>query len=90
MVRDSEAHCHGLQRRAAIRGSDVIVPANLRTLGGVEVADKHQWLTVVHAPLTVEAGERCSGLATCARTARRRSERGTDASPHHYRASWPW
>ena len=88
-VSESEAHCRELQRRVAIRGGGVPVPTNLRMLDRLEVADKHQWLTVVHAPLTVEAGERCSGLATCARTARRRSERGTDASTLRRRASWP-
>ena len=70
-------------------GDGAAVPTNLRTLDRVEVANKHKWLTVVHAPLTVEAGERCGGLATCARTARRHSERGTDASTLCRRASWP-
>ena len=89
MVRDSKAHCRGLQRRAAIRGNGATVLENLRTLGGVEVVDKHQWFIVVHAQLTVEAGERCGGLATCARTTRRRSKRGTIASTLCHRASWP-
>ena len=61
----SEAHYRGLQRRAAICGDGVTVLTNLCTLGKVEVVDKHKWLTVVHAPLMVEAGERCDGLATC-------------------------
>ena len=29
------------------------------------MVDKHQWLTVVYALLTVEVGERYDGLATC-------------------------
>ena len=76
---DSEAHCRGLQRRAAIRGGGATVPTILRTLGRVEVVDKHQWLTVVYALLTVEAGEHYNGLATCDRARRRRSKVDTDA-----------
>ena len=57
---------------AGCSGDGATVLMNLRTLDRVEVADKHKWLTVVHTPLTVEAGERCGGLATCARTARHR------------------
>ena len=55
-ISDSEAHGHELQRRAAIHDGGAPVPTNLCTLSRAEVADKHQWLTVVHALLTVEAG----------------------------------
>ena len=47
------------------------------------MADKHQWLIVVHASLMVEVGERCGGLATCARTAQWPSKRATDVSTLH-------
>ena len=82
-VRNSEAHYRGLQRRAAIRGGGVTVLTILRMFSRVEVADKHQWLTVVYALLTVEAGERCNGLAMCDRARRRRrSMMDIGVSPH--------
>ena len=85
---DSEAHCRGLQRRAAIRGGGVTIIMNLRMLGRVEVVDKHQWLTVVHAPLTIEAGDHCGGLAACTRARQRRPKPDTDASPRRRRVPW--
>ena len=67
---NSAAQCHERQRRVANCGGGASVPTNLRTLNRVEVVDKHQWLTVVHAPLMVEAGEHCGGLAKSACTTR--------------------
>ena len=81
-ISDSETHCRGLQWRAAIRSGGVTILVSLRTLGRVEVVDKHQWLTVVYALLTVEARKRYGGLAMCARAGRRRSTMDTGASPH--------
>ena len=89
MVRDSKAHYRGLQWRAAIRSGGVTILVSLHTLGRVEVVDKHQWLTVVYALLTVEAGERYDGLAKCDRVRRRHSAMDTGASPHRHRAPWP-
>ena len=57
VVGNSAAYYRERERRAASHDGGVPVPTNLHTLGRVEVAEKHQLLTVVHAPMTVETGE---------------------------------
>ena len=44
---------HELQRPAAIRGDGTTALASLHMLGRVEVADNHQWLTMVYTLLMV-------------------------------------
>ena len=72
-------HCREWQQRVANCGGGTPISMNLRTLNRVEVVDKHQWLTVVYALLTVEAGEHYDGLATCDRARRQRSTMDTVA-----------
>ena len=68
MVRDSKVPYSGLQRREGICGGGVTVPMSLRPHRKVEMVEKHQWFTVVHAPLTVEAGQHCGGAPSAAPT----------------------
>ena len=85
MVRDSEAHCRGLQRRASFRGGATTVSMSLRPHGKVEMMEKYQLLTMMDALVMVKARERCGGLATCERCSRM----DNDASAHHRREPWP-
>jgi len=52
------------------------------------VVEKHQELTRVRATVAVETEERRGDPAMCARTSRRRAERGTGVSPRRWWASW--
>jgi hypothetical protein len=56
--------------------------------GNGEVGGQQEITTKI-ATQSVETGKAGGILATCAHTARRRSERGTDASPPVRRAPWP-
>jgi hypothetical protein len=88
MIRKRIVDPIALLPKAANRQGGGHVPATLLANEAKEVVGRQERLTVRTAVQPIEVEEGRGTLATCARTARRHSEPGIPASPHHRRSAW--